>query len=409
MSWHGRARMRGVSTALALLVTVGIAACDFDVEDPTAITEGDIAAEEAMSGLMVGAVSSYDGAYNRLVMFTGLIADEMIASGSWPTWHDTSKRGTIDPYAGELDHSNIPWRMWRELQRARGDADEAIEWMEEVLETPDSDARNAMVHLYAGMTYTDFGETFCEAAYDGGERVPVAESFARATDRLERAISIAGASSESSLPGSTNTESVDKIAQMGHLLLARIAMEEGDHGSAITHAREVEHGFDWVAHYPSGQGSYAWGNWMNRGESTVQEPFRETGDPRVEAEESDVIGADAETILWYQQKYEEDDFWPIGKWQEARLIEAEALLESEGDVAGAIELVNEVRAEWDLEPRSTGVSEEEAREHLRTETMYELWLEGRRMVLMRRGGEFPADWADCMPISGEEERTNPNL
>ena len=186
-------------------------------------------------------------------------------------------------------------------------------------------------------------------------------------------------------------------------------MEEGDYSAAISHAQEVPEGFEWVAHYPPGQGNYAWGNWMNRGESTVHEPFRNTGDPRVPVEESGVLGPDVTTTLWYQQKYEQDDYWPIGKWQEARLIEAEARLASQGDVAGAVSLMNEGRAVWGLDPISTDISEAEAWEHLRTETMYELWLEGRRMLLMRRWNEFPSGWADCLPISGEEERTNPNL
>lgn len=411
MSWHRTRHLgRGLGLAVTILMMMGlVAACDFEVEDPTAITAGDLQSEAAMTGLMVGAVSSYDNAYNRLVMFTGLVSDEMIASGSWPTWHETSKEGRIDPYAYEGDHINIPWRMWRELQRARGDADEAIEWMTEVLVSPETDARNAMVHLYAGMTYVDFGETFCEAAYNGGSRVDPSVSFSLARERLQEAISIAQSSPEQSLSGSSNTANVSSIAHMGHLLLARVAMEEGDYSAAISHAQEVPEGFEWVAHYPPGQGNYAWGNWMNRGESTVHEPFRNTGDPRVPVEESGVLGPDVTTTLWYQQKYEQDDYWPIGKWQEARLIEAEARLASQGDVAGAVSLMNEGRAVWGLDPISTDISEAEAWEHLKTETMYELWLEGRRMLLMRRWNEFPSGWADCLPISGEEERTNPNL
>ena len=129
MSWHELRIGRGIGLAVALVLAAMVAACDFDVEDPTAITAGDLESEEAMGGLMVGAIRSYDNAYDRLVLFTSLVADETVASGSWPTWHETSKQGIIDPYAYEGDHVNIPWRMWRELQRARGDADEAIEYV----------------------------------------------------------------------------------------------------------------------------------------------------------------------------------------------------------------------------------------------------------------------------------------
>ncbi|TVP42130.1 MAG: RagB/SusD family nutrient uptake outer membrane protein [Gemmatimonadales bacterium] len=400
---------RGLRLAVVALLIGAAAACDFDIEDPTAITAGDLESDQAMSGLMVGAVRSYDESYNRMVMFTALVADEQIASGSWPTWHDVSKRGVIDQYAGELDHSNIAWRQWREQQRARGDAEEAIGWMEEILESPGTDARNAVVHLYAGMLYADFGEVFCEVAFDGGPRQTVAESFATARERLQRAISIVQNTSQSSVSGSPNTASVDNIAHMAHLLLARIAMEEGDYGTAISHAQQVPRGMKWVGHYPPGQGNAAWTHWMSRGESTVQAPFRNTGDLRVPVEESTILGPDTETILWFQRKYQQNDFWPVGKWQEARLIEAEARLASEGEVGAAVALMNEGRAEWNLDPISSDISEAEAWEHLRTETMYELFLEGRRMILMRRWNEFPSGWQTCLPISGEEERTNPNL
>lgn len=414
MRWHRqRTQLRGlVVAAVAAFLTLSVAGCDFEVDDPTAITAGDLQSSAAMTGLMVGAVRSYDDSFNRNVMFSSLVADEMIASGSWITWHEASKEGYIDPDAYEGDHVNIPWRAWRELQRARADADEAVKWMEEVLASPDSDLRYAKMNLYAGMTYVDFGELFCEVAFDGGPRMPISESFDRAKDRLQRAISTVGRSAQASVSGSPNTATTgETIKHMAHLLLARVAMEEGNYGEAITHAAQVPAGFRWVAHYPPGQGNSAWFHWMSRGESTVQEPFRNTGDPRVVAVETDITGPDVETRLWFQQKYPEENMnWIVGKWQEARLIEAEARLASQGNVASAVALMNQVRTEWDeLEPFDPGIPEAEAWENLRLETMYELWLENRRMVYMRRWNEFPSGWADCLPIPGEEVRTNPNL
>jgi len=393
-------------------MTLAVAGCDFEVDDPTAITAGDLRSSAAMTGLMVGAVRSYDEAFNRNVMFSSLIADEMIAAGSWITWHEASKQGYVDPDAYEGDHVNIPWRAWRETQRARADADEAVQWMEEVLATPDSDLRYAQANLYAGMTYVDFGELFCEVAFDGGPRMPKTEAFNRAKDRLQRVLSTVARSTQASIPGSPNTAtSGASIAHMAHLLLARMAMEEGNHAEAIANAAQVPVGFRWVAHYPPGQGNSAWFHWMSRGESTVQGPFRNTGDPRVVVAPSNVTGPDTETLLWFQQKYPVENMnWIVGKWQEARLIEAEARLASQGNVASAVALMNQVRAEWnELEPLDPGISQEEAWAKLRLETMYELWLENRRMIYMRRWNEFPPGWATCLPIPGEEARTNPNL
>lgn len=414
MRWHEpRLQLRGSAVvALVAFLTLAVAACDFEVDDPTAITAGDLRSSSAMTGLMVGAVRSYDDSFDRNVMFSALVADEMIASGSWITWHEASKQGTIDPDAYEGDHVNIPWRSWRELQRARGDADEAVEWMEEVLDDADSDLRYAQVNLYAGMSYVNFGELFCEVAFDGGPKEPISEAFAQAKVRLEQALTTVARATDAPIAGSPNTATSGKtVGHMAHLLLARVAMEEGNYAEAIAHAGQVPHGFQWVAHYPAGQGSSGWFHWMSRGESTVQETFRNTGDPRVVVVESNVTGPDTETRLWFQQKYPLENMnWIVGKWQEARLIEAEARLASQGAVASAVALMNQVRAEWDeLEPFDPGISEQEAWANLRLETKYELWLEMRRMVYMRRWNEFPSGWATCFPIPDEEVRTNPNL
>jgi hypothetical protein len=375
-----------------------LAGCEFEVQNPTAITEPDLASDPAMTGLMVGAVRSFDEAFNRAAMFSGLIADELTASGSWPAWHQTDKEGIIDPDAYEGDHANIPWRMWRELQRARGDAESAFEWMERVLPNARSDRRAAMVRLYAGMSYTMFGELFCQAAYDGGPIVARAQTFQLARERLNEAITIAQAAG-----------SADSIVHMSRMLLARIALEENNLAGAAQLAAQIPTGFRFVAHYRQGQGNYAWSNMMSRGESTVEGPFRRTGDPRVPVDSTTRTGPDTQTRLWDQKKYPIEFMnWTIAKWQEARLIQAEHLLQ-QGDVTGAVALMNTNRAAAGLAALPAGLTATEARARLRTETMNELFLENRRLMYMRRWNEFPANWHSCMPIPGEERRTNPNL
>src|SRR5690606_40679008 len=82
-----------------------------------------------------------------------------------------------------------------------------------------------------------------------------------------------------------------------------------------------------------------------RVEGTVQEGFQNTGDPRVPVQNTGSNGADNVTPRFDQRKYP-DQFtpMPMGTWQEARLIEAEALLR-QGQTAPAILLINAVRAE----------------------------------------------------------------
>jgi hypothetical protein len=395
---HGRGRKALSTLGLAIAL---LTACDFETTNPTAVTEDDLATDAAMTALLVGAARSFDDAFNRSVMFTGVISDELIASGSWIAWHLADKEGFIDPNAYEGDHANIPWRMWRELHRTRRDADEAAERMREVISSPESDLRLAQVQLYSGMAHLMLGENFCELVFEGGPSVPRTEAFTRAEERLNDALSIALAASGGA-----------DVAAMARLSLARLELERGNLAAAAAFAEQVPDGFRFIANYRQNQAPYAWNNMMVRGESTVGPVFRETGDPRVPvappADDADV-GADGTTPLWRQQKYAEEFVnWTVGKWQEARLIQAEYLLDSD-DVPGAIGLMNDVRQASGLAPLSLGLSKADATEALRLETMYELFLENRRMMYMRRWNEFPAGWDTCMPIPAEERRQNPNL
>ena len=100
---------------------------------------------------------------------------------------------------------------------------------------------------------------------------------------------------------------------------------------------------------------------------------------------------------------------PMGQWQEARLIEAEILL-GQKETASAVALLNEVRAAAKLPALSAGLGEAEAWTALKQERRNELFLEGQRMIDMRRFDEFPAGWgAKCSPLPKAETDNNPNL
>ncbi|HEX6940459.1 MAG TPA: RagB/SusD family nutrient uptake outer membrane protein [Longimicrobiales bacterium] len=391
---------RAAARTLALAGVLGVAACEFDAKNPTAITEEGLGTDAAMTALMNGVIGNYDYAYDRIVMFTGLISDELRASGSWLSWHIADKDGIIQPDAPLGDHMNIPYRTWPELHRARASAVEAYDWMQRTLEDPARDPRVATVKLYEGLTYVDFAELFCEAAYDGGASVPPEQSFEMGIERLAEAIAIAQAAS------------ADSIIARANLVLARAHFGLGNLDAALAAAMAVPTGMEWVAHFrdAAGERSYFLFNINERGESTVDVAFRHTGDPRVPVDSTGRVGPDTETLLWNQMKYPtyEDDFI-IGKWQEARLIEAEIRL-ARGEVGRAIALMNEVREAAGLTPLSTSLNAAEAMQALRVERKYELFLEGRRMIDMRRWNEFPEGWqGTCIPVPQTERDANPNL
>lgn len=384
--------------AIVMAITA-LAGCTLDAVNPGAITEEGLQNKLAIEALVTGVVGDYDEAYQRSALYSGLLSDEIRASGSWSWWHDADKRGFIDVNAPDGDLMNIPHHWWGPLSRARFLAEETYGRIQEHIENPDQSPLTAMVRLYSGMIYRDIGQFFCVAAYDGGPPVEREQSLQIAKEHLSEAIQVAQAAG------------VDSIATMAYLQRARINLVLGDLTAALADARMVPDGFVWYAHFRNAAGE---SNGMvfqlnQRVEGTVQEPFRATGDPRVPVLDTGEKGADNLTPRWDQLKYGRYENMVLGKWQEARLIEAEVLL-GQGQVAPAVELMNQVRAAVDLEPLSISMSPAEAQAALRQERKYEFFLEAHRMIDMRRWGLFPDGWgATCSPLPRSETDNNPNF
>ncbi|MHB1224168.1 MAG: RagB/SusD family nutrient uptake outer membrane protein [Gemmatimonadaceae bacterium] len=382
----------------AILVVLG--GCSFDAVNPGAIEEGALGTEPALLGLVNGVVGDYDEAFQRKALYSGLLSDEIRASGSWSWWHDADKIGFIDAEAPTGDLFNIPHFLWRPAQRARFLAEETYGRIQEHAESPESNELAAMARLYSGMARLDIAQMFCYSTFDGGPRVDEPEALDIAGQHLTESITIATAAG------------VDSIAQMAHLMRARVRLAKADYAGAAEDASKVPDGFLWIAHFRNapGETNNMWFQINRRVEGTVQEPFQNTGDPRVPVMNTGKKGADNVTPRFDQMKYQ-DEFtpMPMGTWEEARLIQAEAAIRA-GQTPVGVGFLNEVRAAVQLPALSTTMSNADAMTALRTERKMELFLEGRRYVDMRRFNEFPADWQmTCIPLPLAETQNNPNL
>lgn len=391
-----RRRLRG---ALSLALAALAGACTFDAENPMAITEDGLTNVPALTALVNGVVGDYDESYQRSALYAGLLSDEITASGSWTWWHDADDTGFMDVNAPTGDLMAIPHYWWRPLARARYLAEETYDRLQEHLDNPDQSELTAMTLLYAGMAYRDSGEYFCVAAYDNGPAVQPSESLGLAEDRFTKAIQVAQAAG------------VDSIAQMAYLMRARVRLSLGNNEAALSDARMVPDGFHWMAHFRNASGeSNGFVQQINyRIEGTIQQEYHNWNDSRVPVVNTGKKGADNLTPRWDQLKLDRYGNMPMGDWQEARLIEAEVLL-GRGEVANAVTLMNEVRAEAGLAALDTSMSASAATAALRVERQAEFFLEGMRMLDMRRWNLFPAGWqGDCSPLPLAETDNNPNL
>ncbi len=394
---------RGMLTSRRALVAVALLAvsgCSFDAVNPGAIEERALATEPALLGLVNGFIGDYDDAFTYKVLYSGLLSDEIRASGSWSWWHDADKLGFIDAEAPTGDLFNIPHYLWRPTQRARFLAEETYGRIQEHTESPQSSPLAAMSRLYSGMARLDLAQMFCYSTVDGGPRIDTPEALDLAGKHLTEAITIATAAG------------VDSIGRMAHLMRARVRLAKEDYAGAAEDASVVPAGFLWIAHYRNapGETNGMWFQINRRVEGTVQEPFQNTGDPRVPVLNTGKKGADNVTPRFDQTKYPTEFVpMPLGTWQEARLIQAEAAIRANQTAVG-VGFLNQVRAAVELPALDVSMSNADAMMAMRTERKLQLFLEGHRYSDMRRFNEFPANWQmTCVPLPLAETQNNPNL
>lgn len=395
-SYSRRARRGG-----AILLAAGLAAmpaCTFDATNPGAITDPDLNTPETVTALVQGVVGDYDFSYHRSVLYSGLLSDEIRSSGNYTDWRNADLNGVIDGNSATAGIQNISKEWWGRLHRARALSEQAYRQVTIAIPAEQQKPLLALTRLYAGMAYRDIGEYFCVAAYDAGPRVERAQSLELARTRLTESLMLA------------TDARVDSVANAARLMRARVNLSLGDLDAALADARAVPAGFVWWAHYRAGaHESNETVTFMNeQALATVQQEFWATGDPRVPVK-ANGKGPDGVTLRYDQQKYGKLVNVPLGKWQEARLIEAEILIQR-GDVNGALVLMNQVRAAAKLAPLAGPLTAAQATAALRTERKHEFFLEAQRLVDMRRWGLFPATWkASCAPIPASELANNPNL
>jgi hypothetical protein len=423
-------------TPLALAGVVGLAGCDFDVDNPGAVLESDLNTLEAIDALVTGMSSDFSEEYDGIAFTLARATDDMAGSGSYNTTNDF-RRGLL-----EAEYQD---GIWEGIQRARWVAEDGIRRMRDDIEGYEfaGNRQTARAYLFAGLSSRVIGESFCygvvsaDAELGGGAEAakPPSESFQRALSMLAEAITHA--------TGAGDADLLD--AAHGGRAQAYVGL--GDWTNAVTEAGMVSTDFVYEAIYSDNSGrenNEIHEETFNRPEMSVYDTYASTfdpPDPRAPYTNCPVTGtcsesgADGITPYWRQEKFDDEGSnIPVVKGTEMRLIEAEDALRS-SDLATAISKMNEVRTFHslaDLTPAPTTLDEGWiALDHERFLT---LWLEGRRIHDLRRwdaegrstlpgvmflNGQWPladdglapglTQRAACIPISFSECLSNPNL
>jgi starch-binding outer membrane protein, SusD/RagB family len=411
--------MRGLATrvALAAVIMTG-AACDsiLEVENPGPLDDEDLNTVANMTPLVTGMSFDLSRALDDVLQNSSIMGDDLYHGGSY------GPQGLFN--RGIIDKEDVNG-MWGSMHRARWVAESGIERMRIVLDTLyDTNVLSVRANIYAGFANRLLGEHVCDAVIDGGGPQPHTVHFERADSQFTEALRIVPAVSPASV-----RDSLRRAAYGGR---ASVRAWLGRWAEAAADARQVPTTFTFWARYstntPAENNDLVFET-NTRLEYTVfntqwAQVFR---DPRVPWDTVKTSGGavqsgqDGRTPFFRQRKLNGlDADVPLTKGTEMLMLRAEERLRA-GFVDSAMVLINQQRAFYNTTqnplPALTATTAAEAWPILQKERAAVLWIEGRRFWDLRRWNAEPApikntflDSRDqCIPISENEEQSNPNV
>lgn len=422
----------------AALVALVLVACSpekiLDVQDPDIIDPANANSPSGAIALHAGAIGEFsfaivgdNGGTEGQILVGGLMTDEYMHSGTFPTRLEYEQRKAAE------DNGTLTG-VFRNLQRARWLSEEAVERLRAYAPSPAS--RVAEMFALAGFTYIFAAETYCSGVpFSDPDGTPPLGIPLTTTQILDTAI----ARFDSSL--AVTAESSAVIRNLARVGRARALLNKADFAGAAAAVTGVPDAFVYNTTHTTTTGRQQNGvhvfNWLSERWSVADTQginglnFRSAGDPRVVATRDPTgagVGFDAATPQWNLQKYPARTTpLPIASGLEARLIQAEALLAS--NPGGWLAALNTIRATM-ITPALPALADpgtQVARENLHfRERAFWLFATGHRLGDLRRlirqynrteDGVFPTGLHFKGGLYGDDvnlpvpfsERNNPNF
>jgi hypothetical protein len=423
---------------LAPLLVFALGACDLSVSNPGPTEDRFVSDPAAFLALANGAGRALGDAMGASTGSMGFTMAQ-ISREIFPGGQTGSYGHTILQTRGFLDSSEVNGD-WSGAHFARALAEEGVLRMRDGLgaDFATSDVA-AYGLLWVGYSNRFLGENVCDAVIDGGPAENFLIHFTRAEAAFTEALAVARAAGDADY---------ENAALAGR---ASVRTWLGDWTGAVADAGLVPRDFEYLMHYNNlersqnnsyfyaaqAPGSFrtitAWHTWYAENYDTFADPRTEYNTyadyPNTTGVLWDIGDGYGEygLVPFYQSNKHLSYSSPIqlSDGKEAMLIVAEGRLRS-GDWQGALDIINDIRAEVGVALRAATTSEE-TWTWLKLEKAIELWLESRWAGERRRwygdgtDGLAPGPWPAlhnmedrpgrdrCIPISESEWQTNPNL
>ncbi len=344
-------RLLASSCALIGILVLPLAGCQdlLEVNDPDIVTPENLESELGLETLRNGALSQFTQAWtgggaiaDNFVLHSGLLSDEWVASGTYPT------RQEVDQRSIQVDNATLEG-MFLQLHQARADLERAAIAIADNSADGGSDGRIPEMQVYAGYMYVGFGENYCSGVpfsetVDSiyyGEPLTTTEMFEQAVEYFDGVIAHPAA-----------TSSQVNLARIGKGRALLSLNRADDAATAVAGVPD-----DFVLHiwHSNGAARTRNGVWemnVNAGRWSAGDseggnglPFRSANDVRVPWLLVG-MGFDGVTDLYSPGLYlSRLDRFPLASGVEARLIEAEADLQN-GLATDWLNTLNALRADF---------------------------------------------------------------
>jgi len=391
-----------VGAFAALMIGLAAAGCStlLDVPYPGRIPVEQLNDPNLASVLALGVVGDLECAYNNYFSASAAHSDEFEASndnGLLAAAGERNTTGDNDDYATGPCEANVSdFGLQVPMHTARFQAEDVYNRLKNWTDAQMPSGVNrtklmAMVRAYGAYAYTFFGETYCEFYKDGVKQgSPPGSATTRDPVSLAVASNTAVEEFTEAITLANQAGGDDDIVNLANVGLARANMDLKKWPEAATAAAKVPAG--WELYATRGiENDRRWNKlyyfFNSLGAFVVSNSFRNLNDPRVPIQDTHKGAFNPDIDLWVTTKYSSlADPVRLASYREAQLILAEALA-SQGDAAGAMNILNSRRGEVGLAPLPATADPNVAVDNVIEERRRELAFEGGHRLndLLRKG------------------------
>lgn len=373
-------------------ISLGGVACSdlLEVQDPQRYTSDDL--DNALEAVAAGVEGDLYVTMDQFVIYQALLGDEFQHTGTWAGYDD------IDHGRFNYSNHNAEGNMG-EMLRTRWFAYDAEERFKRVMGEAEaaSSPLTVQVRTVAGMADMLLGMMFCEApAEPSGPAVGWQEILRQAEREFTEALNMAQALS------------AEEWILTNYAGRARVRLYLEDYAGAMSDAGQIPDGWVKWAAFSANSGRQdndvvqlttvnnntaagmreKWWPLYDDATNSLRDPWTDEPDPRLPVFYDGTIAVDGVTEHYSQYKYRTigDDIAMFDS-QEMRLIEAEVLWR-DGDLEGALAKLNTLRSAAGLTPHAATTDADLVKQYLLHERLAETFMEGHRVVDLRRLGEL---------------------